>query len=615
MVAAIGLALWSPSDLGLDKALITGGIAALMILSVVVVTGYGGQLSLSQWALAGFAAWVSSRLADTTSLGFWGSALVAVIVTIPVAVVVGLPALRSRGVNLAIATVGLALLIESMILGNSNFTGGFEGTRTKPPSFFGLDLNTIVEPAPYAILVLVVVAFSALMVANVRRSRTGLRLLSVRSNERAAAALGINVFSVKLYAFALASVFAALAGVLFAFEERFVLFGKFHVFGSIQYVTYSVIGGVGWVLGAMLSGLAVSESVLPTLLESLVDLGEWLTVILGLIVLLILMVAPEGIAARLSALRARLSKYMPARLSALLQRFRRSSTAPASMPVIERRPHVDLPVRLEDVTVKFGGVVALDHVSMEFRPRVITGLIGPNGAGKTTLLDTVTGFTKPSSGSVFGGEENITSTSPTKRARLGMGRSFQSLELFEEMSVRENLLTAVERHDNKRFLIDPFKPGRLPVSELMLQVIDDFELEPHLEVRPTELPQGIRRIVGIARAILNEPSVLFLDEPAAGLDERETTELGQLLRRIVQEYKIAIVLVEHDVPLVMDICSHIVVLDFGSKIAEGDPETIKRDPKVVAAYLGTDDEEASEVVGEVASDPSAQPATQNGNAK
>ena len=558
-------------------ALIFAAIAGLMILSVVVVTGYGGQLSLSQWALAGFAAWVSSRLALSTSLGFWESAIIAIIATIPVAVIVGLPALRSRGVNLAIATVGLALLIEAMILGNSDLTGGFDGTKTVPPNFFGLELDAVITPTRYAIFAIVVVAFSAMIVANVRRSRTGLRLLSVRSNERAAAALGINVFGVKLYAFALASVFAALAGVLAAFQNRFVLFQQFNVFGSIEYVTYSVIGGVGWVLGAMLSGLAPPDSILPKVLDTLFDLGDWIFVLLGGVVLIIIMAAPEGIAARWAAVGRRIRKPPP----------------PKPAPVIERRPHTDVTIRIEDLCVHFGGVVALDNVSMEVPPRSITGLIGPNGAGKTTLLDTVTGFTKPSSGRVLVDDQDITSMSPTRRARLGLGRSFQTVELFEEMSVRENLLTAVERHDNNRYLIDPLKPGQLSVSELMLQVINDFNLEPHLGASPSELPQGLRRIVGIARAILNEPSVLFLDEPAAGLDERETAELGRLLRRIVDEYKIAIVLVEHDVPLVMDICSHIVVLDFGGMIAEGNPESIKNDPKVVAAYLGSEDGEGS----------------------
>jgi len=573
--AAIAFALLA-SD-AWATSLIYAAIGALMVLSVVVVTGFGGQLSLGQWALAGFAAWVSSRLALTTSLGFWASAAIAVAATVPAAVIVGLPALRSRGVSLAIATAGLALFIEAMILGNAELTGGIDGTETTPPRFFGIELDAVLTPRRYAVFALVIVAVSALAAANVRRSRSGLRLLSVRGNERAAAALGINVFGVKLYAFALASAFAALAGVLAAFQNRFVLFGQFNVFGSIEYVTYSVIGGIGWVLGAMLSSLVVPESILPKAAEGLFDPGDWIVVILGVVVLIVIMAAPEGIAARLAALGRRI----------------RAPRAPKDAPVIERRPHNDRTVRIEGLSVHFGGVAALEGVSMEIRPRQITGLIGPNGAGKTTLLDAVTGFAKPTGGRVVVDDRDITSLSPTRRARLGMGRSFQAVELFEEMSVRENLLSAVEHHKTACYLSDPFKPGRLPVSELMLRVVEDFGLEGCLSAHPSELPGGLRRIVGIARALLSEPSVLFLDEPAAGLDGRETAALGELLVRIVEDYQIAIVLVEHDVPLVLGICSHIVVLDFGRKIAEGPPESIKRDPRVIAAYLGSDEGETA----------------------
>ncbi len=565
------------SDTGVS-AMITASVGALVLLSIVVVTGFGGQLSLGQWALAGFGAWVTSRLADATSLGFWIAALIGIVATIPVAVIVGLPALRSRGVNLAIATLGMALLIEAMILGNSDFTGGLDGTPAEPPRLFGMELDAVLHPTRYAVMALVVVVISAIVVANVRRSRTGLRLLAVRSNERAAAALGINVYGVKLYAFALSAVFAALAGIITAFRTGFVVFSQFNVFGSIQFVTYSVIGGVGWVIGALIAGLSVPGSLLPEAFDAWIPLDDWIVPLLGLLVLIILVVAPDGIAARQAAMWRQLAA-----------RFGRAAPpAPKPSRVLPPRTSEPLDIAVDGLTVRYGGVIALDDVSFTVPRGAILGLIGPNGAGKTTLLDVVTGFTKPSSGAVTVGGASINDWSPTKRARAGIGRSFQSVELFEEMSVRENLLAAVERHENSRFLIDPIKPGRLPVSELMLRVIDEFELEPHLDLRPSELPQGRRRVVGIARSVLNEPSVLFLDEPAAGLDETESAEFGRLLRHVVEEYGITVVLVEHDVPLVLRVCDHVVVLDFGRKIAEGSPAEIGRDQRVIDAYLGTD---------------------------
>jgi sulfate-transporting ATPase len=160
------------------------------------------------------------------------------------------------------------------------------------------------------------------------------------------------------------------------------------------------------------------------------------------------------------------------------------------------------------------------------------------------------------------------------------------VELFDELTVRENLLTAIDRHGWVEFARDPFRPGQLPTSQMMETVVEEFGLAEHLEAMPSALPQGTRRLVGIARAMLAEPAVLFLDEPAAGLDHTESEEFGRLVRRIAENYGIAVVLVEHDVPLVMAVCDHIVVLDFGRKIAEGSPEEIRNDPQVVAAYLG-----------------------------
>jgi sulfate-transporting ATPase len=229
------------------------------------------------------------------------------------------------------------------------------------------------------------------------------------------------------------------------------------------------------------------------------------------------------------------------------------------------------------------------------------GLIGPNGAGKTTIVDALTGFTKPNRGRMLLNGTPMTGRSwgPARRARAGVRRSFQSLELFEEVSVAENLHAGSGQHVRFSGLRDLVWPARPVLPPTAVSSAREFGLEHDLDRLPGELPYGRRRLVGIARAMASAPSVLLLDEPAAGLDDSETSELGDLVRRFADQYGMAVLLIEHDVDLVLRVCDRIVVVDFGRKIAEGTPTEIRNDPAVIAAYLGeavlTDDAVPQEV--------------------
>ena len=425
-------------------AITTTAIVGLVVLSVVVVTGYAGQLSLCQWALAGFGGWVAARMVADHGAPFWLAVLIGVAATIPVGMAVALPALRTRGLNLAVATLGLALVVETMILGSSNLTGGIDGTKVGAPRLFGIDLNPITHPDRYAVVVLLVLVAAGLMVANLRRGRTGRRLLAVRSNERASASVGVGVYVAKLYAFGVAALLAGAAGVLVIFRSPTAVFTQFDIFGSITAVQFAVIGGIGWASGAAIGAGLAAGGVASKLFDSYFSIDLWLPIIAGLSVVMILKQSPDGLAAMYAGVGRKLrARVLPTR---------RPRPGPAPEP---RRPRVPSVLELRDVTVRFGGVVALDGVSLRVEPGEIVGLIGPNGAGKTTLLDVVSGFTRTESGDVLVDGKVISRWSPVRRARAGISRSFQAVELFDEMTVGDNLLVAADRHSAARYPARP----------------------------------------------------------------------------------------------------------------------------------------------------------------
>ncbi|MDQ1425873.1 MAG: hypothetical protein QOD72_3371 [Acidimicrobiaceae bacterium] len=559
----------------------------VVLASLVVVAGYTGQLSLAQFTLAGMAAWVASRSIVNYGLPMEAAIGLGVITTVVVGVGIGMAALRSRGVSLAISTLALALVLQETILNNSARTGGLNGTNIGRFSIFGLDLSGFDHPQRFAIACLVVLVATMIALANLRRGRAGLQLIAVRTNERAAAALGINVAAVKLYAFALSSAIAAVAGILIGFRNPNVTFGQFNIFQSIYAASLAVTGGIGYVIGAPIGAIAATGGIVTAVVNrnaSGVGVLDALAALFALLAVVVVVREPDGIARRLSArVGARLRPVSggPAEQGS-------ANLAPTIAPVRPAR------LRVSNLEVSFGGVQAVDGLSLEVGPGDIVGLIGPNGAGKTTTIDAITGFTPAIGGSIELNGRAVGTWSPRRRAHAGLARTFQSLELFDSLSVRDNLRIAADTRAWWRFVTDLLHPGRPTLDDDTMALVRAFGLTADLDRAVEELALGRRRLVALARALASRPSIVLLDEPAAGLDQHERRELAEVIRMVARVWGCGVLVVEHDINLIFALCERVEVLDFGRPIASGTADAVRATPAVVTAYLGVDQPAASD---------------------
>jgi ABC-type branched-subunit amino acid transport system ATPase component/ABC-type branched-subunit amino acid transport system permease subunit len=588
IIALVCGSIWIFTD-NWAAAMTTSLAFGILVLSMVVVTGYCGQLSLAQFALAGLGALFATRMADVWHLPFPLAIIAGVIVTVPIGVLVAVPAVRVRGVNLAVASLGLAAAITAVVLGNPNFTGGaVRGTVVPEPKILGMSFDYTRHIERYTLRVLGLLVLCCWLVSNVRRSRTGRRMIAVRSNERAAASLGVSVVGAKLYAFGLGAGIAALGGIMLAYVNRYINFGQFDVMTSIQLVLYAVLGGVGFVLGGALGAQLAPSGVGEQALGHFESIQHWFPIIAAALLVFTVVANSDGIAAKMAEQRAH--------VGAKLSRRRKAAPAQQSAPLaaVEIGPVTPKTLAITGMTVRFGGVMALHDVSLTVNPGEVVGLIGPNGAGKTTLLDAVSGFVRMSGGTVMLDGSEINDLSPMQRGRRGIGRTFQSLELFEDLSVGDNLRAASEPRDRVAYFSNLVRKGDRELNAAARSAAAQLEIDDILDADPRELPYATRRLVGIARAVALSPSILLLDEPAAGLDDAGTKRLVEIIRRLARERNIGVLLIEHDVSMVLSVCDRIVALNFGSVIATGTPDEIRRNDAVVSAYLGAENVPADE---------------------
>jgi ABC-type branched-subunit amino acid transport system ATPase component/branched-subunit amino acid ABC-type transport system permease component len=562
--------------------LIVSFIMAIIALSSVVVTGYAGQVSLAQLTIAGVAGFLLGPIANTFHLPFPIAPIVAAICAAALGVLIGLPALRIRGLTVAVVTLAMAFSVEAIWFRNVDIVGA-EGVKAPKPSLFGWNLSIgagLEYPrVTFGVLCLLVLVAVAVSVALLRRSRLGTEMLAVRANERSAAAAGVSVVRVKILAFAIGAFIAGLGGSLLAYQQQTVTFDSYAAMAGVALFATVYLAGITSVAGGILAGVTAASGLLYIFVDEMWSVSGWYVVISSLLLIFTVIVNPEGIVGPAHTLLA-------ARRTAALAKIGSSDGNRAVVepePVVARTRSIDRTLQpeldLKDVGVKYGGAVALLDVSLQIPKGALVGLIGPNGAGKTTLMDAITGFATYSGDVVLAGK-SMTSVAPHQRIRAGLGRTFQAIELYDDLSVTENVkvgrTASVHRPEAKAEHGDI---GHLTEVFELLGIADIAE-------RPAgELSQGQRQLVSIARALAGSPNLLLLDEPAGGLDSTESRWLGERLRRICDS-GITILMVDHDMDLVLSICDEVHVLNFGELIASGTPAEIRANRTVATAYLG-----------------------------
>lgn len=563
---------------------------ALIGLSVTVLTGWAGQLSLGQFGFVGLGAFVTVGLTGR-GVPFLPAVAYGTVAGILAALLIGFPALRVRGLFLAVTTLGFAVAARTWLFERPVFLGQDTVAFLPRPKLLGIDLAS---QRAYYYLCLTVLAVCVLLVARLRASGIGRTIIAVKDNESAASSFAVSPAVSKLTAIAVAGGLAALGGGLLA--GLFVQFDakSFGPEASLQIVAMVVIGGLGSVVGPLLGAVYVVG--LPAAFGASGTI-TLLTSSIGLLVLLLYL--PSGLAGVVNSGRDALLRWAQTRLTEPVP-------AEASLPrqravaavVEELAPtHLDpsVPALLaQDVVVRFGGRDALTGVTVRADQGEVVGLIGTNGAGKSTLMNVASGFIRPAEGRVVIFGHDVTGWPPHLRAQLDVGRVFQDARLFGALTVTETVQVALEAHERSQLVpsllaLPPSVRAERAKRREAAEHIAFLGLGRYADAYLAELSTGTRRIVEMCCLLAQGSRLLLLDEPTAGVAQRETEAFGPLLKRIQSELAATIVLIEHDIPLMMSVSDRVYCLAAGSVIAEGLPAEVRDDPAVVAAYLGTDE--------------------------
>ncbi|HEY3029450.1 MAG TPA: branched-chain amino acid ABC transporter ATP-binding protein/permease [Bradyrhizobium sp.] len=552
------------------------GLAALVAMGLVLLTGVGGLTSFGQAAFCGFGAYTTAVLSTAYGVSPWLTLPLSLLVSGIAAVALGLVTVRLSGHYLPLGTIawGLGLFY---LFSKLEFLGRNDGISGIPP--LSLGSFRMIDPGAIYFAIWIAVLVCALLTTNLLDSRTGRAIRALRRGHIAAEAFGVHAPRAKLLVFIYAAVLAGLSGWLYAHFQRAANPTPFGAQAGIEYLFIAVVGGAGYVWGGVLGAAIVVilkeilQSYLPYLFHGE---GQLETIVFGILLVGLLQLAPAGVWPWLTARLALKSNRKRPDTSLTLPASRK---APAAAGVL---------LRIDQARKRFGGVIAVNNVSFDVQTREIVALIGPNGAGKSTTFNLITGVLTSSGGTISVLGKKIDNAPPQEVVKLGIARTFQHVKLVPEMSVLENVAIGAHLRGHAGALSSMFRLDRADEARLLAEAARQIErvgLGKEIDQLAGSLSLGQQRIVEIARALCVDPMLLLLDEPAAGLRHMEKRQLAALLRQL-RDGGMSVLLVEHDMGFVMNLADRVVVLDFGTKIAEGTPQAIKTNPEVIKAYLG-----------------------------